>query len=301
MPTGGKSEKISSPSGCAQVEPRELCEWLIEQCRDMGVKFCLSTQPTGLVRNNQGVVLAIRVEARTPGNSPRRLDIPCRDIVISAGCWTPRVFQTLLHHKMSPGIKPLPGYSRVVRSQRFSTPILETVDGGRIVEMAHATFCPPTTEWSYSPECMARYTKDGKPEIYVAGLNDETIVLPERAGDSMHLMDRSKMDDLKKTATALVTGWDNENGTEDDLELVREGLCFRPVSESGLPIISKVAGIELERGGHMYVASGHGPWGITLSLGTGFVVSELLKGTRHRALTPELELVKRPTALRARI
>jgi len=300
-PTGAKFEKISSALGCAQVEPRELCQWLEEQCRENGVEFYLNTQPTGLVKDDQGTVCAIRVETCKFGNMRSRYDIPCKDIIISAGCWTPLVFKTLLRQKMSPGIKPLPGYSCVVRSQKFSNPIFEALDDDKNVEMVHATFCPPTSKWSYSPECMARHTKGGKPEIYVAGLNDETIILPERASHAKHLMERSKLDDLRKTAEELVRGNRSEEDIGDKLELVREGLCFRPVSESGLPIISVVAGIELQHNGHLYVASGHGPWGITLSLGTGVVVSELLEGIKHRVLTKELDLVTRPVAIRARL
>jgi glycine/D-amino acid oxidase-like deaminating enzyme len=59
---------------------------------------------------------------------------------------------------------------------------------------------------------------------------------------------------------------------------VREGLCFRPVSDSGMPIISRSEDISIKGGGGLYVASGHGPWGISLSLGTGFVMSEALQG-----------------------
>lgn len=295
VPAGGKFEKISGPSGCAQVEPRELCEWLIEQCQNRGVEISLNTRPIGLLRDRRGQFSAVQVETDRKAVLHRHT-ISCQDIVISAGCWTPRVFKALLNQQMSPSVKPLPGYSRVVRSSRFSRSILEPARDGHNTQIAHATFCPPTSKWSYSPECMARYTRSGKPEIYVAGLNDESIRLPERAGDLKHVMDRSKLDDLKTTARDLV-------GVDDDteLELVREGLCCRPVSDSGLPIISQVGGIKTSKGGRMYVASGHGPWGVSLSLGTGFVISELLQNKKHEALTQEMELNKQPEMLRARL
>jgi len=72
----------------------------------------------------------------------------------------------------------------------------------------------------------------------------------------------------------------------DDLKIKREGLCFRPVSRSGSPIISKVPestlgrGIEMADSGGVYIASGHGPWGISLSLGTGSVMAEMLTGRK---------------------
>ena len=61
------------------------------------------------------------------------------------------------------------------------------------------------------------------------------------------------------------------DGQDSELEVLREGLCFRPVTERGVPIVA-----EVER--DIYVAAGHGPWGISLSLGTGRVVAGMVLG-----------------------
>ncbi|EXJ79545.1 hypothetical protein A1O3_07824 [Capronia epimyces CBS 606.96] len=298
VPESGHLERISSPSGCAQVEPRELCEWLLQQCQAHGVQILLGTEVRGLVRDGRGQVVGVEAERRErhpqggSGRSRRKtgqigekLFVPARDIVVSAGCWTPSVYHTLVGSPIPIGIRPLPGYSIVVRCPRYHRPIMWLHDQGQEIEACHSIFCPPTSGWTYSPEAMARMTRAGIPEIYVAGLNSEQTPLPRLASHSRRLMDPSKMRDLKRTAVAL-TGRRPQTGTdavgtvspEDDLEVVREALCFRPVSESGIPIISRVAEVETSGGGGLYVASGHGPWGITLSLGTGMVVSQLLRG-----------------------
>ncbi|KAL1304290.1 hypothetical protein AAFC00_000695 [Neodothiora populina] len=277
VPAQAVFEKISSASGCAQVEPRELCEWLLHQCHSRGVQIYLSTKVLGLVEESNGKVKALAVQREVNG-SVNRTTLSCKDVVIAAGCWSPRVYDTLLGKRMSPSVTPLPGYSMVVRSPRYDRNILQENDDSLTVPMSHATFYPPTSSWSYSPEAMARMTRSGKPEIYVAGLNDESITLPVLAGQSRQLMERSKLDDLKQTTVALTGKPSDSANYEDDLEVVREGLCFRPVSTSGRPIISPVAGVQISGGGSLYVATGHGPWGITLSLGTGLVVSEMLQG-----------------------
>ena len=71
----------------------------------------------------------------------------------------------------------------------------------------------------------------------------------------------------------------------------REGVCWRPVTRTGLPIVGPL--IAKEKGGGrgegegevekeeekgVFVAAGHGPWGISLSLGTGFVVAGMVEG-----------------------
>ncbi len=284
VPADWKLERISSPEGCAQVEPRELCEWLIKQCTLRGVKILLGTKVTGFLTGQNGSTVGLRATRKpSQSNKVEVLTLKCKDIVLAAGCWTPQVYGTLLGKEMSPTIKPLPGYSLVVRSPRYSRSILHADHQGKQTDMSHAVFFPPGQSWSYSPECMARLTRSGKPEIYVAGLNDETLALPEMAGQTKELIKRAAIDDLKRTAISLTGNTQTGSNIEDDLEIVREGLCYRPVSTSGVPIIGKVPNVHVNGTGGVYVAAGHGPWGVTLCFGTGLVVSELLQGRRPSA------------------
>jgi glycine/D-amino acid oxidase-like deaminating enzyme len=122
----------------------------------------------------------------------------------------------------------------------------------------------------FSPEIFSRVGG----EIYIAGLNDPKLPLPETARDAK--IDSRSIDDLKKIAQKLL----GQDGTDvTDLEVVREGLCFRPVTSRGVPILSRVrdedlgGSLETKPGedGGVYIAAGHGPWGISHSLGTGKV------------------------------
>lgn len=293
-------EQISSASGCAQVEPKQLCEWLLKQCEARDVQVLLSTKTLGFARNGSGDICGLRIE-RPSSRGPARSLLACKDVVIAAGCWSPRVFETLVGRKMTPNIRPLAGYSTVVRSPRYNRSILQRTEAGDAVDMSHAIFYPPGLNWAYSPEAMARMTRDGVPEIYVAGLNNETLALPELAGQTKDLIDRSKLEDLKKTAITLLGKRLGDFEQQDDLQLVREGLCFRPVSESGVPIISRTENINIKGGGCLYVASGHGPWGITLSLGTGLVVSELLQGKPINVPASPYALKEHTALLRAHL
>ena len=60
----------------------------------------------------------------------------------------------------------------------------------------------------------------------------------------------------------------------EDLIVEREGVCWRPVTRRGTPIIADL-GKKGEDG--VIVAAGHGAWGISLSLGTGYVVSGMIQ------------------------
>ncbi|KAI5853041.1 hypothetical protein DFP73DRAFT_590081 [Morchella snyderi] len=58
----------------------------------------------------------------------------------------------------------------------------------------------------------------------------------------------------------------------EDVEVVRARLCFRPVTGEGRPVVAEVkAGMA-----GVWVVAGHGPWGVSLSLGTGKVMAEMM-------------------------
>jgi glycine/D-amino acid oxidase-like deaminating enzyme len=180
-------------------------------------------------------------------------------------------------------ISSLAGHSLVVRSPRWA---------GREGDECHSVFL--TSQPGYSPEIFSR----AGGHIYVAGLNSATEPLPVLASDAKKGVAVSAIQRLHETARELLLADCPDRGdggeqevTEDDLEVVREGLCFRPVTESGLPIIGRISdeilgvGIKTrpEQEGGVYIAAGHGPWGISLSLGTGKVLAEMMQGREMSA------------------
>lgn len=192
-------------------------------------------------------------------------DIPCTRLVIAAGAWSGQVFSNLFpQSKLKLPISSLAGHSLVVRSPRW---LSSHEEGG-----CHAVFT--TDAAGYSPEVFSRIGG----EIYIAGLNSSSIPLPKLANESQ--IDEESIETLKTTATRLL----GVPGKEDDLEVIRTGLCFRPVTNRGTPILGRVpdkhlgGGISTREGGGVWVGAGHGPWGISLSLGTGKCLAELVEG-----------------------
>ena len=139
-------------------------------------------------------------------------------------------------------------------------------------------FAAPNSNISFGAEFFSRVAG----EIYFAGLNDAKKPLPALATDSANLIETDSIDKLR-TAAVRMLGLADGEGKEaiDDLEVIREAVCFRPVAAGGKPIITKLADSELGQGirtsdnGGVFMGAGHGPWGITLSLGTGKVMAEM--------------------------
>ncbi len=158
-------------------------------------------------------------------------------------------------------ITSLAGHSLVLRSPHWPPPALDSTDpanAGR--QDCHAVFTTDA-EADYSPEIFSRMP-DGC--IYLAGLNSSTYPLPKIATE--RVVDPKSVAVLMKTARKLLG---------DDFEVVREGVCWRPVARKGVPIIADL-GSKGEKG--VIVCAGHGPWGISNSLGSGFCVAKMVEG-----------------------
>ncbi|KAL1650268.1 hypothetical protein SLS58_001079 [Diplodia intermedia] len=260
-------EVISQDASTAQIpelmlgrDPKRMCAFLLDQCRERGVHLHHPAKAVGVSRDEKGLMSAVRVATETG----MEVEIPCARLVVTAGAWTPRVFNTLFPKtNVRIPISPLAGHSLLLRSPRWTK---EQEDLG-----CHAIFATDTL--GFSPELFSRLTG----EIYIAGLNTTQIPLPELASDV-----KAKGEAMKqlKDVAATMCGLPDK----DDLEILREGLCYRPVTSSGRPIISRVPDMKLgiqtlggSRGG-VFVAAGHGAWGISQSLGTGLVMTELMCG-----------------------
>ena len=271
---GGTLETIAGADECGQIEPRELCEFLLEECEKRGVVVKLGCKSKEVLRDARGKIAGLRVTAKEGGST-----IDCENLILAAGAWTPRVFKDLFpqSRKRIP-IEPLAGHSLLFRSPRYKTPFIsknrEPLRSGEKELMSYAIYCAPCHRFRYAAEAFARLARGCDPEIWIGGLNDPNMKLPDTADAVKAMLRRKDIDDLRRT-TAVLTGLSQEGQemNEDDLQTTREGLCFRPVSRTGVPI---VAAVKEQKG--VWIASGHGPWGISLSLGTGKVISEMVRG-----------------------
>ncbi|KAK3354592.1 FAD dependent oxidoreductase [Neurospora tetraspora] len=260
---GDDVEVIGGEGDAAQLEPERLCRFLLEEAEGRGVKVSKGTEAVEVLRDGEGVVSGVVVRDVKTGEER---EVQCSRIIITAGCWSGQVWEKLFG-ATSETVKRLPvtslaGYSLVVKSPRWAG----AVDG----EGCHAVY----TSHAFCPEIFSRVGG----QIYFAGLNSAAMPLPNVAEGSK--VPTEPMQLVKQAARELLgSGKDGE----DDLEVVREGLCFRPVTPWGLPIVARVpdehlgGGIRTSPGaeGGVFLATGHGPWGISMSLGTGIVMSEL--------------------------
>ncbi len=200
--------------------------------------------------------------------------MPCTRVIIAAGAWSPEAFRTLFRNSdmTELPISSLAGHSLVVTSPRWAEADEE--------RGCHAVFVAKSGA-GYSPEIVSRLGG----QLYIGGLNSPVIPLPRLPSD--HGVSAASIAVLRQAASEMLGRPDGE----DDLEVVRAALCFRPVTPWGTPILSRIQDDDLGTGfrtrpgaeGGVFLASGHGPWGISMSLGTGKVVAELVQGRKLSA------------------
>lgn len=262
------------PSETAQVDPLRFSNFLLSECLSRGVHLHTSTHTLSVSRNSSGQIHSIRIRHANGTEA----NLPCFRLAITSGAWTPQIFSTLFPSSdVKLPITSLAGHSLLMRSSAWKRPL----EG----EETAAVFS--TDPMGYFPEMFARV--DGT--IYLAGLNSSILPLPA-AGKGKAQPHAESIDQLKATAEHLC----GLSFASNEIEVVREALCFRPVTPKGVPIIARVPDARLgERAGSgsvggVFVAAGHGPWGISLSLGTGKVLGEMVEGRKVSADVRELGL-----------
>jgi len=192
-------------------------------------------------------------------DSHEPLEFTCDNILVTSGPWTTSVLSNLFPDLLPariPRITSLSGHSVILRSKHWPKANLDHY-------ACQALFINDPTS-GLSPELFSRVGG----EIYIAGVNDAGIPTPASTSQAVQ-PEAGSIARLIEVCRKIFR--------EGDVDIVRQGLCFRPVTKSGDPIIGRVKTREGE-GPKVYVGAGHGPWGISLSLGTGLVLSEMILG-----------------------
>ena len=263
---------MSDGASTAQVDPLLLCRFLLRECLTRGVRL---HQPARLVSFNSSPAGVLDSVQMLNTLSLEKSTLSCTRLVLAAGAWTSEVYHALFpQSKIDVPIGSLAGHSLVVRSPLWPSPKLDGSEDENLLvrQDCHAVFTTDV-EAGYSPEIFSRMP-DG--HIYLAGLNSSTYPLPKLA--DQRVIDENSIASLKTTARKLLG---------DDFEVVREGVCWRPVASHGVPIITDLK----DKGqSNVFIAAGHGPWGISNSLGTGYCVAGMIEGKDMTRYTGRLGL-----------
>jgi len=210
----------------------------------------------------------------------------CDDLVFAAGTQTPQLIRELF-----------PGFSRNFHETNNS--------GNWIIVKSTATFPNQTRAEvilddvvNHQLEFVGREDQaTGDFVIWVCGLNNEGSELGKI--DDRAEPDEDAINLLCKYASQFL--WNGECAQEDSLEVLEKGRTYRPTIDRELPILTSASrrdlcGSRISKEQSLYgqgdyaksgvwICTGHGRYGITLGLGSGKLMSQLILGE-----TPDLDV-----------
>ncbi|GAA6038057.1 hypothetical protein JCM8097_007521 [Rhodosporidiobolus ruineniae] len=289
----GEREELSTDGGVGQVDPAQFCSTVYTHLaaypKRFQVVFGKPTTPppsSSLAERNLLVHLTPDPTSSTTSSASSIL-LPFTKLVIAAGPWSGAVC-TEFGLSAIP-LTNLPGHSLLIRpslsgylggdelpSEAVFAGIAGAVGG---VHASTSGLARGLTDeekkegYTRSPELFCR--KNGL--VFVAG--DDRIPettpapghldnkLPPTVDGVKDLLDPNLIKRLKHAAGAASPLLKEENGAV----IEAEQFCYRPVFADREPAVG-----ELEK--DIYLATGHGPWGIALAPGTGKVIAELALG-----------------------
>ncbi|TKY87919.1 hypothetical protein EX895_003015 [Sporisorium graminicola] len=237
----------------AQVHPGQLTQHLVDESLKAGVQVLFNSRATSLHFKDGHTVDKIDIKDTKSGDT-KTIDVD--DLVIAAGPWTGSLVTQLFPRNL------LPAHLKSASS----------IDGSRAHSVVIESHKPLSadclfTDMAYGPAGR----KAGAPELYcrpdgtayVCGGSDD-VPLPETA-DEVEFDEKKIAALIEQSKVLSPSSLDLDGGAK----LRAKQACYLPISNrTGNPIIGGRDGV--------YVAAGHSCWGITNSLGTGKVLSELI-------------------------
>ena len=193
--------------------------------------------------------------------------LKCDNLVLAAGPWTPVVFKTLF--PQSP-IK----IEAVIDAGDWI--IFENAEQSSVTSIAAVYFDEIVGE-------KLEFASRNDQKVWVTGEKSHIGTLP-KVGDAPE-PDEKVLLKLLAYATRCLK---HKHGDEHGLHVVKQGRSFRPETPSRLPIITAVPGCKLttqettiasdDGRPSVFINSGHGSYGVTLGMGSGKVMSQIIMG-----------------------
>ncbi|OAQ67478.1 FAD dependent oxidoreductase superfamily protein [Purpureocillium lilacinum] len=211
-------------------DPLKLCGFLLEHVKAAGVHVHHPATVLSIHRDVRDELASVTIGYT---DSSAETETPATRLLLCAGAWTPQIMSSLFPLAGSPvRIDPLAGHSLVVRTPGF-----------KLGDESHSVFCTLRDE-GLAPELFAR----ANGVIYLSGVNTSNTPLSALATDAQpDEVSLAKLKDIGRRLIALPPG------EKQELEVVRAGLCFRPVTERGVPYVTRLKdeqlGIKTRGGG----------------------------------------------------
>ncbi|KAF2261849.1 nucleotide-binding domain-containing protein [Lojkania enalia] len=274
-----------APHG-AHLDPGLYCKFLYEESKKLGVHFIFNANVTSV---NAHPALKLFTSVQVQKYDGPRLTIWCRSIVIAAGPWSGRVYSSLFPQAKAKF--QLNSIASAGNHFRVRTPGWKPSDDEQGSKQVFLNNVTPNRKGLDITSFLGG-------SLYVGGFGAIPEELPEFA--EFVKAQPSEIEEMVKLVKEYL-----KMNADDELEIFDEGRCYRPYATPNHPIITQVdwglLGIDTSPNarpqeqhtdvlpnsstkscsftvGGLFLNTAHNSDGMTLSLGSGKVMSELLLG-----------------------
>jgi glycine/D-amino acid oxidase-like deaminating enzyme len=167
--------------------------------------------------------------------------IPAADVVVAAGPWSPAI------------VDPSGRWQPIVRRWGVVVPVALEAPPRHVLEEAEISIEPGAQEDDEAGHAFSLVTADGASSLGSTFLATE----PDPVG----------------TVPSLVRRGTRFVPAVADAQFGPPRSCARPLSLDGRPLVGRIPGVD-----GLWVAAGHGPWGISTGPASGRLVADLVDG-----------------------
>jgi glycine/D-amino acid oxidase-like deaminating enzyme len=247
--------------------PAGIGKWLERECTAMGVEIRTSTAAVATILSDCGAMKGVQRASAKSGNS---YILPCQKLVLTAGPWTPSQVKTLF-----PGstldLKPSTNAGDWIIFQNKNPVETKTTAVVFFDDIVHEKL---------------EYAGRNDGSIWVCGRRNHVAALPppgiEDRPDDIVISDL-----IDYSHRFIRQGGNADSEKSPGLAVIAKGRAFRPSTVSGLPFISGIPSKYLlsSRESHsipsgVFICYGHGSYGITLGMGSGQLIAQLVRGQK---------------------
>merc|ERR1712130_368428 len=262
---------IGTPNTTAQVHPRLFCETLVRaltQHKHVTIREGVPVQ--GLRFGEKDVTSIILSNGEIIDDAD--------DIVLALGPWTATIVSQWLQtahpafsQKLSTVIQPAKYYSVVIEPKTNE-------DKAKIP--AAVLFLSLQNEGPRAKQTEPEIYPRSSGQVYLCGTGED-IPLPSDPS-TVEASVAEKCDILTSIAGSVssLLQVEEQNGVPATADLLVKQACYLPLSDTGLPLMGRVPNTE-----HLWIAAGHGCWGILNSPATGAVMAEMIHNSSDNTST----------------
>lgn len=253
----------SSAEQLSSRNPIALGQWLKQQCSLYGVELKSNTEVLSANPTTTGHVLSLNVRDGEQTIGQKASTITCDKLVFAAGPWTPTLLKALFPES--------------------------SVSFDPVISAGDWIACEYPVGASTQPVSAVYFNDIVDHKLEFAGRNDGYVWVTGQKSQKgevppLEIPAQADAASIAKLTTYAERFLKHPQQSEKGLPVVSQGQAYRPETQKQRPVIGPIPVCKLfvdgsfKDGSNVLVNAGHGSYGVTLGMGSGKIMSQMILG-----------------------